>query len=556
MPPPPNLSPATAIVIPAVPYSTTQTVAFGGTVYSVWYQFTAPDSYVYGVKAYGDFATCFFETEVYTLVGGAPVGYLSLDTNDKDDTPVYFPVTAGVTYYLKFQEDDSVPPALLTLTLQRAPEAPSAPGDLLVPDEIVGFPAAVIVPGTGAVRAYLSTLPDSVSGDTRADGVFLVDNRTLHHLELFNRDFTRRTTVPFHWTGAYPLIRTCWPSGIFYVCNRVAEAPGPSEVPIIQTVAPDGTLGPTTWTLPQPGLVAMAPSNDATLLYHAGQGTDVFADGAPVQRYHLDTASLGTDLAPGVPNYAPRSLLVLADDTILVLYGKRTEPIDAVVRRYDAAGTLLTTYPLGEVGVTGFASNYLFRSLAADGTSFWVRSHPRVAGSFNTSRHTRIRVSDGAVLAMGDTPEFLGGVMQGNADASSDLFGNSPSCPVLLVMAAPAPLPPIPPGRIRRVRRAPHLSAEQVEQFFARFQLELEAGVGNATDPGADPQVFLRWSDDGGHTWRPPIAVSAGMQGAFRRRALWRRLGRSRDRVFEVSMSDPVKWALRAASLDAQKGTS
>jgi hypothetical protein len=117
----------------------------------------------------------------------------------------------------------------------------------------------------------------------------------------------------------------------------------------------------------------------------------------------------------------------------------------------------------------------------------------------------------------------------------------------------------VPPGqiqRIRRLRRAPHLSAEQVEQFFARFQLQLEAGVGTASDPGTDPQLSLRWSDDGGHTWRAPLAVSAGLQGAFRRRAIWRRLGRSRDRVFEVSMTDPVKWVLLAASLDATKGSS
>jgi hypothetical protein len=93
---------------------------------------------------------------------------------------------------------------------------------------------------------------------------------------------------------------------------------------------------------------------------------------------------------------------------------------------------------------------------------------------------------------------------------------------VVLAQGVPAPTDPA-HTPIRRLRRAPHLTAEHVAQFFARFQLDLEAGVGNAADPGADPQVYLRWSDDGGHTWRAPLAVSAGTIGAFRRRAIWRR---------------------------------
>ena len=64
-----------------------------------------------------------------------------------------------------------------------------------------------------------------------------------------------------------------------------------------------------------------------------------------------------------------------------------------------------------------------------------------------------------------------------------------------------------------------------------------------------EPQVMLRWSDDGGHTWSNEYAVGAGMAGNFRRRVEWRRLGRSRDRVYEISVTDPIPWRVVDAYL-------
>jgi len=85
------------------------------------------------------------------------------------------------------------------------------------------------------------------------------------------------------------------------------------------------------------------------------------------------------------------------------------------------------------------------------------------------------------------------------------------------------------------------------------LQLDCEAGVGLVTGQGSDPQVSLRWSDDGGHTWSNYHHVSMGKIGETFRRAIWRRLGMSlklRDRVYEVSGSDPVKISIMGAELD------
>jgi len=69
---------------------------------------------------------------------------------------------------------------------------------------------------------------------------------------------------------------------------------------------------------------------------------------------------------------------------------------------------------------------------------------------------------------------------------------------------------------------------------------------------GADPQVMLRWSDDGGHTWSNEHWVSMGKIGEYGRRAIWRRLGMTlklRDRIYEVSGTDPVKLDIIGAEL-------
>jgi hypothetical protein len=67
------------------------------------------------------------------------------------------------------------------------------------------------------------------------------------------------------------------------------------------------------------------------------------------------------------------------------------------------------------------------------------------------------------------------------------------------------------------------------------------------------PKVMLRWSDDGGHTWSNEHWTSIGRVGEYNHRAFWRRLGMTlklRDRVYEISGTDPVKIAIMGAELN------
>ena len=151
---------------------------------------------------------------------------------------------------------------------------------------------------------------------------------------------------------------------------------------------------------------------------------------------------------------------------------------------------------------------------------------------------------------------------------------------------------------IRRLRRAPHLVADLQRQYFDEFQIQFQPGVGttglsiqtgaiqpstiqspytiypsesltvgpneilylgevstiNIQDTTTYPQAMLRWSNDGGSTWSNEHWVTIGQQGKYKNRAIWRRLGMARDRVFEVVVSDPVKAVIVSANLKATQG--
>lgn len=114
----------------------------------------------------------------------------------------------------------------------------------------------------------------------------------------------------------------------------------------------------------------------------------------------------------------------------------------------------------------------------------------------------------------------------------------------------------------RRLRRAPHLVSDLQRQYFDELQIQFQPGVGlsgittplNSEVVGADPQAMLRWSNDGGSTWSSEHWTSIGQIGKYKNRAIWRRLGWARDRVFEVVVSDPINAVIISANLKATAG--
>jgi len=101
----------------------------------------------------------------------------------------------------------------------------------------------------------------------------------------------------------------------------------------------------------------------------------------------------------------------------------------------------------------------------------------------------------------------------------------------------------------------PLVTQVQPAEDYNGYVLETQA---YAAAPGYNPQVMLRFSDDGGHTWSNEHWKSMGAIGKYGKRTIWRRLGATmkiRDRVYEVSGTDPVRIYIMGAEL-AISGTS
>lgn len=81
--------------------------------------------------------------------------------------------------------------------------------------------------------------------------------------------------------------------------------------------------------------------------------------------------------------------------------------------------------------------------------------------------------------------------------------------------------------------------------------IDVEMGVGTVSGAGENPQLRLRTSKDGGHTWSNELWAPIGRQGVYQSRAVFRRLGRARDWLFEISLTDPVKASFIGAFMEA-----
>ena len=90
--------------------------------------------------------------------------------------------------------------------------------------------------------------------------------------------------------------------------------------------------------------------------------------------------------------------------------------------------------------------------------------------------------------------------------------------------------------------------------YHDRFYLDVETGVGLQLGQGSNPEVMMQYSDDGGHTWSSERWTTLGKIGKYKTRVVWRNNGRTRQRVYRVLVSDPVKVIMIGAGLDYSVG--
>ena len=99
-------------------------------------------------------------------------------------------------------------------------------------------------------------------------------------------------------------------------------------------------------------------------------------------------------------------------------------------------------------------------------------------------------------------------------------------------------------------RRARVRSKGRKLMRHSRLELEIETGVGLYTGQGSDPKVMMRFSDDNGRTWSNERWRDIGKMGKTKTRVRWNQLGASRDRLYEFTITDPVKRHITGAYLN------
>ena len=431
--PPSNTTSGTAIDITSLPYTNTQDVHDAGTTHEVWYKYTAQaGEKLLLIWGYGDGLTPYtpriraYRDAGTTLLVDSGTG--SGAGQDGEQKPIQVGIEAGVTYYFRFTSNAGNPtPAILNVEAEIAPTTLLANGDLFINDDTArsysgsyhGLPGIIVDPATGLVKNSFNGLPAGEGGDILADGTILVSDAWNGKLQLFDNDFNLITDVAFDM-GFDISLRANHTENVFYV----GEGGGGGAS--VTTVDSSGNLGPTTWDLGATGLGGIAASNDGSILYWADR--DV---GTPLRRHDLGTDTPMADLVAAVPTYYTSDILVLSDDTLIVLY-HTSNGSDAFVRAYDAAGATIRTYNLGAIGLPAFTPPRLAYDVDLE-ANFWVWTH-RIAPNLGMSQFFQVQVSDGTILETVDTVEFESGVYQLAASLTPVArAGISFSCPFFIL---------------------------------------------------------------------------------------------------------------------------
>jgi len=105
---------------------------------------------------------------------------------------------------------------------------------------------------------------------------------------------------------------------------------------------------------------------------------------------------------------------------------------------------------------------------------------------------------------------------------------------------------------IEYLRAFPHLINEDKWSFHHRLEVYVDSGV----QPSGDPPLLvgLDWSDDRGHTFAHNRYRATGLSGDYIKRVVFRRLGKSRDRVYRIGIQAKSKVALVDTFLEVTPG--
>lgn len=337
------------------------------------------------------------------------------------NVPIQYPLVAGQTYIIRvFRVSGTA--GSCAISARMGPTEAISHGAILDPDDTLGFPGSVVSRDTGEVLAHVE-LVEAEWGDQLDDGTILLDKKSDASLHLLDASFEEILSIAaLGVTNSSQVIIRMSPGLQQFFAGYLGS--GATDATVHQ-IAADGTVLDS-WTLPDAGLTAMAPNNDGSIVYVAGQ---VSSANAPVKRWNTDGAgSFGSNLIAGQgANWIATDILVLSDDSIIIVWLNTVAVFQAVVKRIASDGTVLGTYTKND--------RRDFARLAYDAddrtTDFWLWTHD-IDG---LSTFERIRAASMTVVeTVPLVRDFESGVYVGAETATPDaFFGISQSCPFIVL---------------------------------------------------------------------------------------------------------------------------
>lgn len=104
----------------------------------------------------------------------------------------------------------------------------------------------------------------------------------------------------------------------------------------------------------------------------------------------------------------------------------------------------------------------------------------------------------------------------------------------------------------RKVVSSPVFDAKH-KLFHDRLILDFDTGLGLENGQGSDPQVMLRFSDDA-YNWSNELWRDLGKIGKYQTQVEWLNMGMAKERLYEITMTDPIPFRLTGAYAEVGKG--
>lgn len=242
------------------------------------------------------------------------------------------------------------------------------------------------------------------------------------------------------------------------------------------------------------------------------------------------------------------------DNTLFWLGSDSRGQSDTVYRSDGYTPQRISTHSI-ERQIKGFSkSNMLSFAFRYEGHAFYVISFPSNHRTFVYDVSTDLWHERGHLQSKNNSQDYW--KVSGYMVLANDIFFGSATDGKIYRMDSKVYTYGDDP--ILKLRRTTASEKTQNRAFYSRLQVDLETGVGSDPEDTQiyNPELMLRWSNDGGHTWSNILSRPVGKVGEYSRRVIFNRLGTGRNRLWEISMSDPVKFVVMGGIVDADVASS